>query len=140
MNNFEFGSFVSFTLAIILLFIGKGLIGKIEILRRYGIPEPVIGGFLVRQACWRGLLLFRPEDKLLPGSPRLAAPLLFRRYRPAGRRPHTCFRWQTARHLVGACFVFHPAAEPHRHGCSQVPSAWIPRLGSWRVPFPLPVA
>ena len=46
MNNFEFGSFVSFTLAIILLFIGKGLIGKIEILRRYGIPEPVIGGFL----------------------------------------------------------------------------------------------
>lgn len=46
MNNFEFGSFVSFTLAIILLFIGKGLIGKIEILRRYSIPEPVIGGFL----------------------------------------------------------------------------------------------
>ena len=46
MNNFEFGSFVSFTLAIILLFIGKALIGKIEVLRRYSIPEPVIGGFL----------------------------------------------------------------------------------------------
>ena len=46
MNSYEFGGFVSFTLAIILLFIGKALIGKIEILRRYSIPEPVIGGFL----------------------------------------------------------------------------------------------
>ena len=46
MSSYEFGGFVSFTLAIILLFIGKALIGKIEILRRYSIPEPVIGGFL----------------------------------------------------------------------------------------------
>ena len=46
MNSFEFGSLVSFTLAIILLFMGKALTGKIEILRRYRLPEPVIGGVL----------------------------------------------------------------------------------------------
>ncbi len=46
MNTFEFDAFVSFTLAIVLLFIGKAALSKIEILRRYSIPEPVIGGFL----------------------------------------------------------------------------------------------
>lgn len=46
MAIFEFDGFLSFTLAIILLFIGKGLTHKSEILRRYSIPEPVIGGFL----------------------------------------------------------------------------------------------
>ncbi|MDX2320817.1 MAG: sodium/glutamate symporter [Moritella sp.] len=38
--------FVSFTLAIILLFIGKHATIKSELLRKYSIPEPVIGGFL----------------------------------------------------------------------------------------------
>lgn len=46
MSSYQFGGFVSFTLAIILLFIGKSLVSKVEILRRYSIPEPVIGGFL----------------------------------------------------------------------------------------------
>ena len=46
MSSYTFGGFVSFTLAIILLFLGKTLVGRIEILRRYSIPEPVIGGFL----------------------------------------------------------------------------------------------
>lgn len=50
MSTHEFGGFVSFTLAIILLFIGKTLVGKVEILRRYSIPEPVIGGFLCAAA------------------------------------------------------------------------------------------
>jgi len=50
MNSYEFGGFVSFTLAIILLFIGKSLVGKVEILRRYSIPDPVIGGFLCAAA------------------------------------------------------------------------------------------
>jgi ESS family glutamate:Na+ symporter len=50
MSSYEFGGFVSFTLAIILLFLGKTLIGKVEILRRYSIPEPVIGGFLCASA------------------------------------------------------------------------------------------
>lgn len=38
--------FVSFTLAIMLLFVGKALTLRYAILRRYSIPEPVIGGFL----------------------------------------------------------------------------------------------
>jgi len=50
MHTHEFGGFVSFTLAIILLFIGKSLVGRVEILRRYSIPEPVIGGFLCAAA------------------------------------------------------------------------------------------
>lgn len=50
MSSYEFGGFVSFTLAIILLFLGKVLVGKVEILRRYSIPEPVIGGFLCAAA------------------------------------------------------------------------------------------
>jgi ESS family glutamate:Na+ symporter len=46
METLEVHGFISFTLAIILLFIGKGLTMRVEILRRYSIPEPVIGGFL----------------------------------------------------------------------------------------------
>lgn len=34
------------TLAILLLFVGKGLLARIATLRRYSIPEPVVGGVL----------------------------------------------------------------------------------------------
>jgi ESS family glutamate:Na+ symporter len=50
MSSYQFGGFVSFTLAIILLFLGKTLTSRVEILRRYSIPEPVIGGFLCAAA------------------------------------------------------------------------------------------
>jgi len=46
MSVHEFDEFFSFTLAIILLFIGKTLISRVAFLRLYSIPEPVIGGFL----------------------------------------------------------------------------------------------
>ena len=46
MVTHEFEGFVSFTFAIILLFLGKTAVSRIELLRRYSIPEPVIGGFL----------------------------------------------------------------------------------------------
>jgi len=42
----EVGGFVSFTTAIVLLFIGKIALSRSETLRRFSIPEPVIGGFL----------------------------------------------------------------------------------------------
>ena len=42
----KFDAFVSFTLAILLLFVGKELTQRISALRRYSIPEPVVGGFL----------------------------------------------------------------------------------------------
>ncbi len=38
--------FVSFTIAILLLFIGKSLTQRSGLLRKYSIPEPVIGGFV----------------------------------------------------------------------------------------------
>lgn len=41
----EIKDFVSFTLAIIALFIGKYIISRYELLRKYSIPEPVVGGF-----------------------------------------------------------------------------------------------
>ncbi len=46
MVTHEFEGFVSFTFAIVLLFLGKTAVSRIELLRRYSIPEPVIGGFL----------------------------------------------------------------------------------------------
>lgn len=44
LRTIEIDPFVSFTLAILLLFIGKGLSSRYAWLRRYSIPEPVIGG------------------------------------------------------------------------------------------------
>jgi ESS family glutamate:Na+ symporter len=46
MHSHHVEGFVSFTLAIILLFLGKLIIGRSEVLKRYSVPEPVIGGFL----------------------------------------------------------------------------------------------
>jgi ESS family glutamate:Na+ symporter len=46
MDTLDVSAFVSFTLAILLLFIGKALTHAWEPLRRYSIPEPVIGGFV----------------------------------------------------------------------------------------------
>ena len=42
MRQLEIDSFVSFTLAIVLLFIGKVALNRSETLRKYSIPEPVI--------------------------------------------------------------------------------------------------
>ncbi|TLX56490.1 sodium/glutamate symporter [Stutzerimonas nosocomialis] len=44
-ETFYIHGLVSFTLAIMLLFVGKSLVHRYELLRRYSIPEPVLGGF-----------------------------------------------------------------------------------------------
>lgn len=46
MHVIEIDAFISFTLAIVLLFIGKFATMRYEVLRKYSIPEPVIGGFI----------------------------------------------------------------------------------------------
>ena len=46
MQTIVIDGFVSFTLAICLLFIGKFATMRFELLRKYSIPEPVIGGFI----------------------------------------------------------------------------------------------
>ncbi|MBY5921712.1 sodium/glutamate symporter [Ferrimonas balearica] len=38
--------FVAFTIAILLLFVGKAITQRSSLLRQYSIPEPVIGGFV----------------------------------------------------------------------------------------------
>ena len=45
-STIKVDAFVSFTLAILLLFIGKELTQRMSALLRYSIPEPVVGGFL----------------------------------------------------------------------------------------------
>ncbi len=46
MHTLDVSAFVSFTLAILLLFAGKAVTHNVELLRRYSIPESVIGGFI----------------------------------------------------------------------------------------------
>ncbi len=45
-HSFEINAIASFTLAILLLFIGKGLSNRLTWLQKYSIPEPVIGGLV----------------------------------------------------------------------------------------------
>lgn len=46
MHVIEIDGFISFTLAIVLLFIGKFATMRFQVLQKYSIPEPVIGGFI----------------------------------------------------------------------------------------------
>jgi ESS family glutamate:Na+ symporter len=46
MESIEVPSFVSFTLAIVLLFVGKIALNRSALLRQYSIPEAVVGGFV----------------------------------------------------------------------------------------------
>ncbi len=50
MQDIQIDGFVSFTLAILLWFVGKYLSSRHAWLRRYSIPEPVIGGALCAAA------------------------------------------------------------------------------------------
>lgn len=46
MQVIQIDGFISFTLAIVLLFIGKFATMRYQVLQKYSIPEPVIGGFI----------------------------------------------------------------------------------------------
>ncbi len=46
MESIGVSGFLSFTLSMVLLFVGKFALSRVEPLRRYSIPEPVIGGLL----------------------------------------------------------------------------------------------
>ncbi len=48
--SMHINAFHSFTLAIILLFIGKAVTRRFDVFYRYSIPEPVVGGFLCATA------------------------------------------------------------------------------------------
>jgi len=61
MGSYQIQGFVSFTLAIILLFLGKLIIGRFELLKRYSVPEPVIGGFLCASVVGLSYYLFNFE-------------------------------------------------------------------------------
>ncbi len=44
--NFTFNAYYTLIVAVIVLFIGKFLVNKIPFLRKYNIPEPVVGGLV----------------------------------------------------------------------------------------------
>lgn len=46
MNEFSFDSFMSYTIGILVFFVGVSLTKKIKLLRDFNIPEPVTGGLL----------------------------------------------------------------------------------------------
>jgi len=46
----QIDAFLSFTLAVVLLIVGKVLTMRFELLRKYSIPEPVVGGLLCAAA------------------------------------------------------------------------------------------
>lgn len=43
-SELHLDGYISFTLAVLLLFVGKAFTRRFEMLRRYSIPEPVLGG------------------------------------------------------------------------------------------------
>ncbi|MDM0076281.1 sodium/glutamate symporter [Variovorax sp. J2P1-59] len=45
-QDLHLDAYVSFTLAVLLLFVGKACTRRFELLRRYSIPEPVLGGLV----------------------------------------------------------------------------------------------
>lgn len=45
-SDLHLDGYVSFTLAVLLLFVGKAFTRRFELLRRYSIPEPVLGGLV----------------------------------------------------------------------------------------------
>ncbi|HMO48153.1 MAG TPA: sodium/glutamate symporter [Rubrivivax sp.] len=45
-RDLHLDGYVSFTLAVLLLFVGKAFTRRFELLRRYSIPEPVLGGLV----------------------------------------------------------------------------------------------
>lgn len=61
MRVYEFEAFESFTLAMVALFVGRWVIGKISLLRRFSIPDSVIGGFGVAAIVALFYYLFKTE-------------------------------------------------------------------------------
>lgn len=59
----EIDSFLAFNLSIVLLFVGKAALRRFAVLRRYSIPEPLIGGFLC--AATVGVLYFAADRKVV---------------------------------------------------------------------------
>lgn len=61
MNPIQIDAFASFTIAIVLLFMGKDLTSRIRLLRKYSIPEPVSGGLVCVLVITLAYLLFGRE-------------------------------------------------------------------------------
>jgi ESS family glutamate:Na+ symporter len=52
MTPHEIGPFISFTLGMVVYFLGAGLTRRVAVLRDYNIPEAVTGGVLAALAIW----------------------------------------------------------------------------------------
>lgn len=54
----NFDLYETLMLACIVLFLGRAIVQKINFLKKYNIPEPVVGGFLVALLCWVSFAFF----------------------------------------------------------------------------------
>lgn len=54
----NFDLYETLMLACIVLFLGRAIVQKINFLKKYNIPEPVVGGFLVALLCWASFAFF----------------------------------------------------------------------------------
>lgn len=61
MNEIQFDSFMSYTLGILIFFIGVNLTKHIKFLRDFNIPEPVTGGLLSALCLFAAYSLFSTE-------------------------------------------------------------------------------
>ncbi|SIT19901.1 sodium--glutamate symport carrier (gltS) [Thalassospira xiamenensis M-5 = DSM 17429] len=70
-------AFHGFTLAILLLFVGNGLVARSSILRRYSIPESLVGGLACALVVFVLYLRDRGHGQFRSGSTRRASAVLF---------------------------------------------------------------
>lgn len=48
----EFGIYETLMFACLVLFLGRVIVQRINFFKKYNIPEPVVGGFLIALLCW----------------------------------------------------------------------------------------
>ena len=81
--DWQFGIPATLAMAAIVLVVGKNLIGRVAFLRKYSIPEPVVGGLLAAllvSLLHAGGVSLRFDTALQPGLMLafFSAPILFR--------------------------------------------------------------
>ena len=55
------GIYETLMLACLVLFLGRFIVNKIAFLKKYSIPEPVVGGFILALMSWLVLVVFDIE-------------------------------------------------------------------------------
>src|SRR5208337_4402837 len=112
-TTIEIPGFLTFTISIVVFFVGAGLNRLIPPLRRWNIPEAVTGGLLASPATLGGPYA-RLRDRLRPRSARHAASLFLHRNRAQRQGRRSGGGRPSAPDPVGADPRLSRDPEPHR--------------------------